>query len=694
MNWKRVGFTLGAVGAAYLLFSKAGSRQPQLIDVVDSLPRAAAFDKRDLSKIEFAVVHHTAGSRSDTPETIAAYHVNSRGFKGIGYHIVITQDGKIYLCNRLDSVSSHVGGKNLSSIGISCVGNFENYDIPAAQYRSLLSVLSWLQKEFKGIKIVPHQKFSTTACPGNFLMARLFPNGKNSPSAIGAIITKDSLKNTTRCADGSFSNAKKMPCLTRGGAHKTQKSIFEVFKLQTGGNTDKCLNAMGFPYFDTFLVPLEVIHTDEESFQNRRAKYSKESAGKIIDAVQSGKFLWGVFDPIILWLDPQDKKLYVLSGHSRFNAFKQLLAMGLSANGRSFDKIPAKIIETDYKTAKQIALNSNALATPETLLERTYYYRALLDSGIPQEEVKNTIKRMELGNWTLVWAWVHLNPDGKAMDALRMFEGKDITSNENLKQVTYWLGSTREKFPQLSNFHENEMFDFLMGGGYGKKFSRLPDFQEKVRTILASKETMFSTLDPEQPLNLDVTTTKSVYRQEWEIQVNELKRKISELQAERTKRLQTLKKENASRADIDKALEQLDKAIRTQEIKLAEALKNKGNVLTAERSAPSLFGIAGMREIPANAKAGDMVFLPIEVAAQAATNKAFFLDPANDEAIARMLYDLYFNRDFDELTAGSISNIAAVAAYSPNTTLRAWHTQLIDNLRYYYTNIANALNYE
>lgn len=690
MNWKKIGIAAGAFGMAYLLFK--GSSKPKMIDVVNTLTRASAFDKRNLSDIKNVVVHHTAGSPNDTPEAIAAYHVNSRGFRGIGYHIVIDKTGKIFLCNYLDSISSHIGGKNLSSIGVCCIGNFENYDVPAPQYKALLSVLAWLKKEFKGIRIVPHKLWSSTACPGDYMMARLFPSGPDSPSAIGAIIDKNSLKETTRCSDGSYSTAKGKPCLTRGGVHKVQKSIFEVFK---GGkresSSDKCLNALGFPYFETFWVPLNSINTDEASFQNRRAKYSKESASKIIEAVQEGKFLWGVFDPIILWLNPQDKKLYVLSGHSRFNSFKELDKLGLSAQGKKFDRIPAKIVETDFETAKRIALNSNSLATPETLLERTYYYRALLDSNMPKDTVKETIKRMELGNFALIWSWVHLNPDGKAMDALRAFEGKDITSNENLKQITNWLGSTREKFPILSDFHENEMFDFLIKGGYGKQFTRLPDFQEKIKTIISQRETMFTSLEPDQPLNLSATTTKSHYQLEYESRLNEAKKRLSDMQAERTKALQQLQKDKASRAEIDRILEPQDKAIRTQELKLAELLKQKGQVLTAERSAPGLFGI---EELPVVPKPGDVVFLDIEASARMSPDIAYVLNQENQDTIKRGIIDLYYVGDFDQLNGTSIVNIAAIAVFAPNDDNRHLAYQLINNLRYYYSNMANLLNYE
>lgn len=420
----------------------------------------------------------------------------------------------------------------------------------------------------------------------------LLPIPEEGNPALGAIVTKSTA--FTQCADGTYSTAKKYPCRTRGGVAKVQKA----FMGRRGGATDACLSKYGFKYADTYLVPLDQITTDEKRFQNRFTAFSSDSAGKIVAAVEQGRFNWGLFDPVILLKNPAYPKYVVLSGHSRTAAFRKLAQQKRKANGQGFAAIPAKIIETDLDTAREIALNSNTLATPESVIERAAYYRSLIERGTPREEVKKKVQATELKNWTLVWSLTYLNPRGKTMAALNALQGKDLTSNKNLEVIASWIGQTREAMPELSDFHENEMFDFLRME-YGKSFSNLREFQQKVRTIIAQRQTMFETFKPDTPLNLFATTSKSSYQLEYEARERDLINKVRELDKEikrkRTTLVQRLKGQGLSetqrRAELDRILAPLESALKTQQIKLAELQRTKGDVLKAERSAPALFGI-------------------------------------------------------------------------------------------------------
>ena len=125
--------------------------QPQLLNVVDSLPRHATlkYDTRTLDKIENIVVHHTAVPGTIGPKEIARYQANVRGWPGIGYHFVIMPDGTIYQTNRLESTSFHARQANPTSIGVAFAGNFDSAIPTEAQLQSGGRLMAWLLQTLK-----------------------------------------------------------------------------------------------------------------------------------------------------------------------------------------------------------------------------------------------------------------------------------------------------------------------------------------------------------------------------------------------------------------------------------------------------------------------------------------------------------------------------------------------------------------
>lgn len=244
--------------------------------------------------------------------------------------------------------------------------------------------------------------------------------------------------------------------------------------------------------FDIDWVSLDDIYTDEKNFQNRADKYSAKSVRSIINAVDNGTFNWFAFDPVTLWRNPDNDKLYVLSGHSRTQAFRELARThpDKEVDGLNFNYIPAKIFEGSFADAKNLALNSNALGTPETLTERADYYRA-------QREATNkadwrTLKKQALreNNGQIIWDLSFLPADGVSMQALKSFKadgGQDSTENFlRLATICQWIGKAFQIYNKLSNSHDQELFKFLMDGGYGSRsgqyfsFTALNDRLEKL----------------------------------------------------------------------------------------------------------------------------------------------------------------------------------------------------------------------
>jgi hypothetical protein len=148
----------------------------RVFDIVDDLIKhpTLRYKKRDLSKLEAHVVHHTTGPRNLTPDRIARDHVNSRGWPGIGYTLFITADGNIYLTNHLDTMSYATGGQNHRYLSTCLAGNFMEGQQPTP---AQISSLRWLHHEWIPAKLnlsaplplLGHQEGAgqSTACPGD-----------------------------------------------------------------------------------------------------------------------------------------------------------------------------------------------------------------------------------------------------------------------------------------------------------------------------------------------------------------------------------------------------------------------------------------------------------------------------------------------------------------------------------------------
>lgn len=261
----------------------------------------------------------------------------------------------------------------------------------------------------------------------------------------------------------------------------------------------------------TVLFPVKDLHFDRKNFQNRETDFSDESVLKIIKAVKDGKFNWAVFDSITIWQNPADGKYYVLSGHSRSEAFKRLAEMGESADGKDFTRIPAKIFKGTLDEARDLALNSNTLSTKETNFERANYYRALYNAeiakGRSKAEATNlimpVIKEREGKNANSIFYISFLNPDGIFYDALRQLQNAPTQDKERLKVVGEWVGRLRKDRSKLTDFHERELFDYLITqGNYNKTVTNYADLLKRIDTALLKMVDEKGKFQPERSLNL------------------------------------------------------------------------------------------------------------------------------------------------------------------------------------------------
>ncbi len=124
---------------------------------------------------ERIILHHTAiPSRKEykgfmTIKKIQKEHLK-REFCDIGYHFIITPDGKIVCGRNIFYEGAHTKSKNKGSIGVVLIGNFEEEKPLKKQANSLKNLIEFLKKFIKIKKLEIHKNHSETLCPGKNLI--------------------------------------------------------------------------------------------------------------------------------------------------------------------------------------------------------------------------------------------------------------------------------------------------------------------------------------------------------------------------------------------------------------------------------------------------------------------------------------------------------------------------------------------
>ena len=103
------------------------------------------------SKPSHIILHHSLTKDSGTVSwgAIRRYHTQDKGWSDIGYHFGIEDVGGYYemLAGRMpDEVGAHCPqqGMNRKSVGICCVGNFNQIEPPQEQFMCCLKLVRYL----------------------------------------------------------------------------------------------------------------------------------------------------------------------------------------------------------------------------------------------------------------------------------------------------------------------------------------------------------------------------------------------------------------------------------------------------------------------------------------------------------------------------------------------------------------------
>ena len=119
---------------------------------------------RDVRKI---VIHCSASplNRGDDVHTIDGWH-REKDWSGVGYHMIILEDGTIQKGRDFDKRGAHTHGHNNNSLGICRIGGYgSKYDATPEQTKVIKELTEYLATQYKDVSVFGHCKVSYKACP-------------------------------------------------------------------------------------------------------------------------------------------------------------------------------------------------------------------------------------------------------------------------------------------------------------------------------------------------------------------------------------------------------------------------------------------------------------------------------------------------------------------------------------------------
>ena len=120
---------------------------------------------RPVRTIDKVFIHCSAtdNQKHDNVETIRRWHVDDNGWDDIGYHFVITRDGKIHSGRDLEKIPAAQRGHNTNSIAI-CVTGLKAFTVD--QMGALVCFCMMLDKEYRGsVSFHGHCEVANKLCP-------------------------------------------------------------------------------------------------------------------------------------------------------------------------------------------------------------------------------------------------------------------------------------------------------------------------------------------------------------------------------------------------------------------------------------------------------------------------------------------------------------------------------------------------
>lgn len=295
-------------------------------------------------------------------------------------------------------------------------------------------------------------------------------------------------------------------------------------------------------------IDRNLIDVRPDWFQGRQTAYSQESFDKIVrEGFDKSQ------EPIAVWFDPSSNNYIVISGHSRWHASEELYRRGQ----KDLKTMPVKIFQGTKEEAMDYAiLESNRSGTAEGLLSDLRAYKRAVSKGFSKDKLKDLFKPE--AHLRLLQDLSFLKETGKFIDNLASDASKSFPY---LQRNAQWVGIIRKIYPNLTDFHEGELFDYF--------------YATNKKSLNLNKEQFFNQIelrlnridfDASKPLNMRNLISYSVVTAPGREYLKELESELRIAMDERTK-LELLiaraKSENAARLipDFENRLSLTNKTI-------------------------------------------------------------------------------------------------------------------------------------
>lgn len=129
-----------------------------------------------MRKIKQIIIHHSASpAHTTTVDLVRKWHVEDRGWKDIGYHYMIDENGEVHRGREDKIIGAHCKGNNRFTLGVCVFGNYQNEQMKPIVFESLRNLVSGLKTRY-GLQsgdIYGHRDFGKTVCPGDNLYRML-----------------------------------------------------------------------------------------------------------------------------------------------------------------------------------------------------------------------------------------------------------------------------------------------------------------------------------------------------------------------------------------------------------------------------------------------------------------------------------------------------------------------------------------
>lgn len=358
-------------------------------------------------------------------------------------------------------------------------------------------------------------------------------------------------------------------------------------------------------------IPIADLTVSLEDFQGRSEAFSSTTYNRIVNEVRDGIFNFSALPPIMVWKDNRTHKWVILAGHSRTAAFSDLSKgkhpMDPKYKPSDFDEIHAQVFFSENKEdaleeAKKVAQESN-LAGEQSLIDFAFkVVKPLRETSKSNSAYWEKMENLFGANKRFVHKVSFLNPNGKTISMWQATKNlSDQLQRKTIETIATLIGVARERMPELTDGHENELYDWLIKNfaeqakaeKEGRSFKGPKMNSEAAFLELVSSRIMRLGWTPNQPLNLDLVGAESVYQKTFRETDKEKEDQIRELQKAYDADKQKLIALNWSTEDIESKLDPQERyIIRLQRELAAYRLSQPSQVSQAERSELSLFDMA------------------------------------------------------------------------------------------------------